>query len=73
MKTAIVGPGALGCLFASLMHEHGAEVLLLDHNQQRAKRISSCGIHIEGGDKELSIERAIAASQNATFPRQWPT
>ena len=48
MKTMIVGPGAMGCLFAGLLTESGNEVWLLDKHPQRAKKLSQEGLHIEG-------------------------
>ena len=48
VKIAIVGPGAMGCLFASLLSEAGHEVWLLDRSPQRAREIARSGVHIEG-------------------------
>jgi 2-dehydropantoate 2-reductase len=48
MKIAIVGPGAMGCLFAGLLAEAGQEdVWLLDRNEQRAREIAENGLRIE--------------------------
>ncbi len=48
MRTVIVGPGALGCLFAGLLSKH-AEVWLLDHDPKRAERIvNKQGISCQG-------------------------
>ena len=49
MKIVIVGPGAMGCLFAGLLAESGQkDVWLLDKYEQRAKEISEKGLIIEG-------------------------
>jgi 2-dehydropantoate 2-reductase len=50
MKITIVGPGAMGCLFAGLLSKHktGNEIWLLDKSAERARRIKSTGIIIEG-------------------------
>jgi len=48
MNIAIVGPGAMGCLFAGLLIESGHDVWLLDKNPQRAKKLSQTGLHLEG-------------------------
>ena len=48
MKIVIIGPGAMGCLFAGLLTESGHEVWLLDKYPQRAKKLSRTGLHIEG-------------------------
>jgi 2-dehydropantoate 2-reductase len=51
MRIAIVGPGALGCLFAALLFQKkqgGEDVLwLLDHNQERAALLNAQGILYE--------------------------
>lgn len=49
MKTVIVGPGATGCLLASLLIKHTKEeIWLLDKNKERAGKLSQEGITIEG-------------------------
>ncbi|GAB4332828.1 MAG: 2-dehydropantoate 2-reductase [Candidatus Abyssubacteria bacterium] len=57
----IVGPGAIGCLFAAMLKEAGHEVILLDHNPVRAEKIARGGIHIEG----VSGTRDVAVSATA--------
>lgn len=48
MKVTIVGPGAIGCLFAGFLARANEEVWLLDKNPQRAGRLKEEGIKIEG-------------------------
>lgn len=48
MKIAVVGPGAMGCLFAGFLAKSGQEVWLLDKRPERAEKINSEGIKIEG-------------------------
>ncbi len=48
MKIAVIGPGAMGCLFAGALARKGQEVWLLDKNKERAARINSQGISCEG-------------------------
>jgi 2-dehydropantoate 2-reductase len=48
MKIVIVGPGAIGCLFAAYLAKSKEEIWLLDKNSQRAAKINECGISIEG-------------------------
>ena len=50
MKIVIVGPGAMGCLFAGLLARTKSDndIWLLDKDPERAKRISAKGIIIEG-------------------------
>lgn len=50
MKIAIVGPGAMGCLFAGLLGRSRTkhDIWLLDKYPERAKKINAGGIKIEG-------------------------
>lgn len=48
MKIVIVGPGAMGSLFAAYLSKTKNEVWLLDKNSERAKAINASGIKIEG-------------------------
>jgi 2-dehydropantoate 2-reductase len=50
MKIVVVGPGAIGSLFAALLAKSKSanDVWLLDNDPQRAKRLSSSGIKVEG-------------------------
>lgn len=45
MRIAIVGPGALGLLFYSLLRVGGNEVYLIDKNKRRARLLSESGIN----------------------------
>jgi len=51
MKVAVVGPGALGCLFASRLYESGVKVTLIDRDSARARRLSKQGIVVRSGDR----------------------
>lgn len=48
MKIVIVGPGAIGLLFAGLLSKSKEEVWLLDKDPQRAERLRKDGMKIEG-------------------------
>jgi len=48
MKTVVVGPGAVGCLFASFFAASGKDIAILDKRPERAKQIDSDGISVEG-------------------------
>jgi len=52
MRIAIVGPGAMGCLFAGLLAEGGMDVFLIDHRPERARKIDEIGVTIESGEKK---------------------
>lgn len=46
-RIVVVGPGAIGCLFAALLTEAGYDVTLLDHRPARARRLARRGITIQ--------------------------
>ncbi len=48
MKIVIVGPGAMGCLFASFLSKSKEEIWLLDKDSSGAEKINEKGISIEG-------------------------
>ncbi|MBI2424500.1 MAG: 2-dehydropantoate 2-reductase [Candidatus Hydrogenedentes bacterium] len=47
MKVAVLGPGALGCLFAVKLRQSGTKVHLIDHREDRARRLEKNGITVE--------------------------
>jgi 2-dehydropantoate 2-reductase len=66
MKIVVVGPGAMGCLFAGLLAESELyDVWLIDKNQIRAKEISDYGITIEGIGGKRTIENLHVVSNSA--------
>ncbi|MDD5505722.1 MAG: 2-dehydropantoate 2-reductase [Candidatus Omnitrophica bacterium] len=48
MKIVIVGPGAMGCLFAAFLSKSKEDLWLLDKNRENASRINEIGISLEG-------------------------
>ncbi len=54
MKIAIVGPGAIGSLFAGMLGLGGHEVWLLDRHEERVRLISRRGIWISGVTGEFN-------------------
>jgi len=58
MKIVIVGPGAVGCLFAAYLSKSKEEIWLLDKNSERAKKINAQGIRLEGisGNWEAKVK-----------------
>jgi 2-dehydropantoate 2-reductase len=48
MKIVIVGPGAMGCLFAAHLSKTKQEVWILDKSKERAALINEHGIIVEG-------------------------
>ena len=47
-KVAVIGPGALGCLFAARLARCGISVWLIDYQKQRAAILQKTGITLEG-------------------------
>jgi 2-dehydropantoate 2-reductase len=58
MKTAIVGPGALGCLFGAYLTEGGLDVTLVDHRPERAKSLEAAGVFVQGvrGERHVRVK-----------------
>ena len=52
---AVVGPGAIGCLFAAFLAKAGHEVWLLDHRTDRAEQLARQGIILENGEAESVV------------------
>jgi 2-dehydropantoate 2-reductase len=65
MRIVIVGPGAMGCLYAFFLTRAGYEAWLLDNSEERAKQIRAQGLKIEGENEvcHLPFPR-ISASLN---------
>lgn len=55
MNFLIVGPGAMGCLFAAKLMKAGHEVTLLDYREERAALINKNGIHVQGVSGEYDV------------------
>ncbi len=55
MNFLIVGPGAMGCLFAALLKKAGHDATLLDYRQDRSDFINKQGIRVEGVTGEYSV------------------
>ena len=48
MKIVVVGPGAMGCLFAAFLSKSKEEVRLLDKNKEKSAKLNENGISLEG-------------------------
>ncbi|OQY45763.1 MAG: hypothetical protein B6240_08240 [Desulfobacteraceae bacterium 4572_87] len=48
MNFLIVGPGAMGCLFAAHLKKAGHQPVILDYREDRAQQINEAGISLEG-------------------------
>jgi 2-dehydropantoate 2-reductase len=67
MRIFVVGPGALGLLFAALLGRAGHEIWLLDHNSERAAFLAARGIWLEENDRamRISVRAAVRAPVSA--------
>jgi len=55
MNFLVVGPGAMGCLFANRLKNAGHQVIIVDHKPERADFINKSGILIEGAAGEERV------------------
>lgn len=60
MKVAVVGPGALGCLFAGRLANVGVKTHLIDYDQKRAERLSRGGVKIERDGETATASPAVS-------------
>jgi 2-dehydropantoate 2-reductase len=58
---AIIGPGAIGCLFGAMLAEAGHRITMLDKHLERAEKIKRDGIHVEGisGERRVKVDATV--------------
>ncbi|MFA7283979.1 MAG: 2-dehydropantoate 2-reductase, partial [Candidatus Omnitrophota bacterium] len=56
MKIVVVGPGAIGCLFAAFLAKSKEEIWLLDKDKERAAKLNETGISLEGESGSWKIK-----------------
>lgn len=62
MKIVVIGPGALGCLFSTILSEKGqTKIKLFDHNAERAARLAAQGILLERDGKVQRFSLPVTA------------
>lgn len=66
MKVSVIGPGAMGCLFAARLAKAGIETTLVDYQAERAARLWASGITVESDDGPFTIK----VKTSATMPNQ---
>ena len=59
MKVAIVGPGAMGCLFAARLSRAGIKTYLVDYKPARAERMEKSGITVESAEGTFTEHVAV--------------
>ena len=57
-KVAVLGAGAMGCLFGGLLSEKGLDVVLIDVWKEHVNEINSKGLKMmgHGGDRIIKIK-----------------
>ena len=68
MHFLIVGPGAMGCLFAARLKRAGYEVTLLDYLQERARQITKQGIVVQGVTGDYTVKVPVVSDQISIQP-----
>jgi 2-dehydropantoate 2-reductase len=68
MKFLVVGPGAMGCLFAARLKKAGYDVTLLDYIKERAEHINTQGIMVQGVTGEYHVNVPTVAGGIPTPP-----
>lgn len=56
MNFLIVGPGAMGCLFAGHLKKAGHQVVILDYKKERVDHINGNGISLEGVGGNFNVQ-----------------
>lgn len=62
MKVAVVGPGAMGCLFAARLAQSGIQTILVDHRPDRAANLQKSGIRVEGAAGTLQAKPNVVSN-----------
>ena len=58
LKVAVLGAGAMGCLFGGLLAEKGLDVVLIDVWKEHVDTINKTGLKMDGfgGDRFIKIK-----------------
>lgn len=54
MNVSVIGPGAMGCLFAARLADSGVSTTLVDYREDRAERLAKNGIVVESASGALT-------------------
>lgn len=68
MNFLVVGPGAMGCLFAALLKKAGNHVILLDCMQENADVINKHGVRLEGSSGEYRAQVPVVTGKSPEIP-----
>ncbi|MCP4667711.1 MAG: 2-dehydropantoate 2-reductase, partial [Deltaproteobacteria bacterium] len=68
MNILIVGPGAMGCLFAARLRKNNHNAALLDYRPERAALTNKKGIRVEGVTGEYEIHVPVVTGKTSEAP-----
>ena len=70
-KVAVLGAGAMGCLFGGLMAEKGLDVVLIDVWKDHVDAINKNGLKMDGhgGDRYIKIKATTCLLYTSPSPR----
>ena len=68
MHFLVIGPGAMGCLFAARLKKAGYDVTLLDYIEERARQINHQGILVQGSNEEYRVKVPTVSGTVPTSP-----
>jgi 2-dehydropantoate 2-reductase len=60
MKIAVIGPGAVGILYAARLANAGSDVTLVDHSPSRIERLNASGITVEAASGTQTSKVAVS-------------
>jgi len=61
MKITVVGPGAMGTLFGTLLSKDGHEICMLDKDPSRAQKLSESGLNLKGESGDVSAKPLVTS------------
>jgi 2-dehydropantoate 2-reductase len=62
MKVSVIGPGAMGCLFAARLANGNIQTTLVDYRSDRAGRLNESGIRVESDALSVNAKPAVSTS-----------
>ena len=68
MNFLVVGPGAMGCLFAACLKKAGHDVTLFDYKRERADILNNRGITVEGVTGEYRVQVPAVSGKPSQMP-----
>jgi 2-dehydropantoate 2-reductase len=70
VKVAVVGAGAMGCLYGAALHRGGAEVTLVDVNADHIAAINASGLQLDTRAGVEEIPLSACRPEELVSPRE---